>query len=81
MLLKNYMVYWIGSLIVDKIGFDQRNKLPDHVDCVIVASAASRNKGVLIEDHKILALREYIAAAYNIGSAAESNLGVDSQRL
>ncbi len=51
---------------VVQISFDLRNKLPDYIDCVIVASAASRNKDLLTEDHRILALKEHIATEYGI---------------
>ena len=49
-----------------RISFELRKKLPDYIDCVIVATAASLGEELLTEDQLIHDLKEDIEREYGI---------------
>ncbi len=55
-----------GEKSVIQASFELRKKLPDYIDCVIIASAISRKTAILTEDRSILALQRHIGDTYGI---------------
>ncbi|MHB1493413.1 MAG: PIN domain-containing protein [Thermoplasmataceae archaeon] len=62
----NFEIVPFNEKMVIELSFKLRKKLPDYIDCVILATAISRNKDLLTEDNKILSLKEYAAKEYGI---------------